>query len=282
MFGRFFTVTLNGKVKRINLIVFWQIISTILLTFFTFFDLVHLRVNDRSVSPFLGGLEIFFSTAIVLCFLLYIMTCIDTERINSNESYRLIPLSDIKYYLGNLLSSVTSFLYFIVIEIICFVIFAGATYTLDQKFQSDVNTFFNRFDSPGFFGAPKDVRAVAWIAVNLIIFLILLAFLIYFFISFLNLSSRAIIDFLPGFPSKTFLTISRLFIIVLLCWIFSKIANFVGEFYQTPLDLFLTGLQGESLNLLALSNLGMLVFTLLFLAINLVLFTNFFEPNEKR
>ncbi|MDF7638948.1 hypothetical protein PT285_05985 [Lactobacillus sp. ESL0791] len=257
--AKIFKMLFKGKLKTVNWFFIVQILAAITLTL-TFRPISEMFFNNFAA--------IFFVSSFILEALYLIYSSLRAEKLNSNQTWRLIAVSDGQFYLANILSSLMSYIYFGIIQIITFFMLI---------MLQDVKTNFVLQDIKTIRNIIKDVGVSETIGVLFVIVLIGLTF--YLFVSLIDFSSEAIVDFLPISSGKFMVNLIRIIILVIICWIGFQVYNLVWPIIAR-----------ESLSEIAL-NLGeylpgnltvFLITDIILLATNLLLITKAFEaePNK--
>lgn len=204
--------------------------------------------------------------------------CYQNEKINASQTWRLIPLSESKFFNANLLSSFISCVVIAIPQVIVSLILMA----IEQKYSS-ANPIANTFNFANY-------DASNWL-LSILFFLILIAlvFFIMTFVSFSNFSSKTIANFIPSSKSKI---IKKLVFILLVI-----IAVYLG--FQLNESLTLLGLKQESLylqqfkddkvvNNIFIYNLSTIylflelaIFSLIFWLSDTFLMKKYFEPKIK-
>ena len=275
IFNRYFTVLFRLKTKWISLLLIIQTVASFAMAFFNFSN-DHDYINRTIFSNFFTlWLTIFVVSAWLFTGIFYLTTCFQNEHVSGNQTWRLVPIDDKKLYFDNILSSFGALLFFVILEIICTLILGVVTFTFDSQFHTviiemftDIGRHLQQVDLEimfNFFGA--------------IMMTILSAFFGYFIISFLNYSSRALLDFLPQTLSKTYFRIIAVFVIVLVAWLAIKASDIGLQIISFPFR-FMMGKTTGTNDDLALALILMLVINLLFWFLDTILFSKFFEARE--
>lgn len=266
-----FKELLKRKIQRVNIIVTIQFVSAIALAFFTNFSINLGMIHTRLTNPadFLTEiLACFGSLFFVFGLILFLLTISQNERLNRDQTWRIIPITDGKFYIENIFSSFISLIYFVLVNVIIVFILLLICVLFNSKFRQNLG--INIHPSLEFF--------------YVIIVAILSCFFMFLIASFLNFSSIAISDFLPQGSNRTILFLVRLLIIIVIIGFIWKI-NSVFSFYDFFTGNFnLVNLKVTSLNsLVELENLMIVLFVidLVILALNLFLINHFFEPEKK-
>ena len=277
IFNRYFTVLFRLKTKWISLLLIIQTVASFAMAFFNFSN-GHVDINRTIFSNFFTlWLTIFVVSAWLFTGIFYLTTCFQNEHVSGNQTWRLVPIDDKKLYFDNILSSFGALLFFVILEVICTLILGVVTFTFDIHFHTviiemftDIGRHLQQVDLEimfNFFGA--------------IMMTILSAFFGYFIISFLNYSSRALLDFLPQTLSKTYFRIIAVFVIILVAWLAIKASNIGLQIISFPFR-FMMGKTTGTNDDLALALILMLVINLLFWLLDTILFSKFFEAREEK
>ena len=275
IFNRYFTVLFRLKTKWISLLLIIQTVASFAMTFFNYNN-GHVYINRQIFSNFFTlWLAIFIVQAWLFTGIFYLTTCFQNERVSGNQTWRLIPIDDKKFYFDNILSSFAALLFFVILEIICTLILSVVTFTFDSQFHSslielfaDIGRHLQQVDLEimfNFFGA--------------LMMIILCAFFGYFIISFLNYSSRALLDYLPQALSKAYFRIIAVLVIILVAWLAIKASNIGLQIISFPFRFMLGETTGTNDDL-AIALLLMLLINILFWFFDTILFSKFFEARE--
>lgn len=280
MFGRLFKIQFKMRSKRAYTMILIQFVVALACTIFIFvrFSNWHFYLTNDTSSFFPEILTIFLFFAFFIGFYYYLFTIIQNERDNRNQSFRLIPLSDSKYYLNNILSSFAALVYFVFLEIVCLALLSGISYLLNNDFRQNTINTLNQLITT----LPKLNFEFYLTYANLFFILILFCFYIYFIVSFLNFTSRTIMNFLPGTSNRIVLGIIRIIVILLIAWLISRAFNFLGTIISSNGPFFSgNGIGKSTISDLAIANIWLFVIDMVFLAADLFLFEKFFEPRER-
>ena len=275
IFNRYFTVLFRLKTKWISLLLIIQTVASFAMSFFNFNN-GHVYINRTIFSNFFTlWLTIFVLSAWLFTGIFYLTTCFQNERVSGNQTWRLVPIDDKKLYFDNILSSFGALLFFVILEIICTLILGVVTFTFDSQFHTvtiemfaDIGRHLQQVDLEimfNFFGA--------------IMMAILCAFFGYFIISFLNYSSRALLDFLPQALSKAYFRVIAVFVIILVAWLAIKASDIGLQIISFPFRFMIGETTGTNDDL-ALALILMLAINLLFWFLDTILFNKFFEARE--
>lgn len=278
MFRRLFIEFFKEKSKGIYTFYAAQILSTLLSTFFTYFDFHTFRftVNlDNNLDNILSfNLTMFVSLSVFFVFILFINTCIKNERINKSQTWRLVPINNSQFYLGNLLSSFTVILYYGLLDAAGLIVLLLFSYSVDGNIKNSTTQWMHAL-----------VQTIPGEVLNrleeLIVLLVLSGFFIYLIITFFNIFSQSILDFLPVSSNKRVLRLIRFIIICLIAWVLIEINNHVVPFLFTPLLVFAGDAPFKAINF-GKVNVILLLIDICFLIINMFIFSGFFEAKERQ
>lgn len=159
------------KVKYIHLVLLIQIITIILLALFS--------NKGREINTVLS--EIGLTSTVIADLVITIILCWQNERINSSQTWQLIPLASSAKYIANVLSSVLGCIYIFIIQLLINFILL-----LPYLSASPVPININNLE----YGVVHDYF-------QLCVSLFLLVLVIFTFVSFVNFLSYLIINILP-------------------------------------------------------------------------------------
>lgn len=281
MFRRLFIEFFKEKSRGIYTFYVVQILSTLLTTFFTYFDFhtfrftVNLDNNLDNILMFI--LTMFLSLSFGFMLVLFINTCIKNERINKSQTWRLVPINNSQFYLGNLFSSFTIILYYGLLDIAGIIALFFFSYCINGNIRNSTPQWMQAL-----------VQTIPGEVMNrleeLIVLLVLSCFFIFLLITFFNISSQSILDFLPVSSNKTVLRLIRFILICLIAWVLIKINNHVVPFLFTPFTTLIVFAGDATLKAINLGkvNVILLLIDICFLIINMFIFSGFFEAKERQ
>ena len=230
-FNTLFNRMFQEKSKSVYLIFLIQAFASLCLTIIVFVSgngtPEFVNGNDTSnvnlVVAFLAVYAVMMLiTSFVADFVYWIVSSIKNEKINRSQTWRLIPVSDTKFLLGNFGTAFLTYIWLGILETVTILI-ALLPMLSDQevrKVLSHVSLNLSAHDW-------QEMLA----SLGLII---LIGYAWYAIVSLLNLASRSIIDFLPGGSSKVLTFIIRVVVIIAIIWILGHAASIIfsvlGEF----------------------------------------------------
>ncbi|MBI1695903.1 ABC transporter permease [Lactobacillus crispatus] len=230
-FNTLFNRMFQEKSKSVYLIFLIQAFASLCLTIIVFVSgngtPEFVNGNDTSnvnlVVAFLAVYAVMMLiTSFVADFVYWIVSSIKNERINRSQTWRLIPVSDTKFLLGNFGTAFLTYIWLGILETVTILITLLPMLSDQEvrKVLSHVSLNLSAHDW-------QEMLA----SLGLII---LIGYAWYAIVSLLNLASRSIIDFLPGGSSKVLTFIIRVVVIIAIIWILGHAASIIfsvlGEF----------------------------------------------------
>ena len=230
-FNTLFNRMFQEKSKSVYLIFLIQAFASLCLTIIVFVSgngtPEFVNGNDTSnvnlVVAFLAVYAVMMLiTSFVADFVYWIVSSIKNEKINRSQTWRLIPVSDTKFLLGNFGTAFLTYIWLGILETVTILITLLPMLSDQEvrKLLSHVSLNLSAHDW-------QEMLA----SLGLII---LIGYSLYAIVSLLNLASRSIIDFLPGGSSKVLTFIIRVVVIIAIIWILGHAASIIfsvlGEF----------------------------------------------------
>lgn len=230
-FNTLFNRMFQEKSKSVYLIFLIQAFASLCLTIIVFVSgngtPEFVNGNDTSnvnlVVVFLAVYAVMMLiTSFVADFVYWIVSSIKNEKINRSQTWRLIPVSDTKFLLGNYGTAFLTYIWLGILETVTILITLLPMLSDQEvrKVLSHVSLNLSAHDW-------QEMLA----SLGLII---LIGYAWYAIVSLLNLASRSIIDFLPGGSSKVLTFIIRVVVIIAIIWILGHAASIIfsvlGEF----------------------------------------------------
>ncbi|MDF7638951.1 hypothetical protein PT285_06000 [Lactobacillus sp. ESL0791] len=279
-FGKTFVEFFKQKSRVTHQVILIQIIVSFIFALFMVFSHGGVFIN-KDVQMF--GLPIdfytsFLATSFITAFIYLLITCAKNENVNRSQTWRLIPLADGNIYLCNTLSSFLSLIYLNLLQAIFVGILTGWVSATNQDFRKSINSSIN--DIMQAVTEHSDfVTAHLTEALELIILMLLVGLAIYISVSFLNFSSRSLVDFLPSISSKFLVNLIRIILIIAICWLVNRIMGILNPILRMPFD-FVTG--SGDYGRISTVLLIVLAYDLVIGAINMFLISHSFEaePNK--
>lgn len=222
-------------------------------------------VINRSLLALTKAFIISFPFANIVYLLISIW---QNEKINRSQTWRLAAISDSKFYLDNSLSSFISYLYLLFLNLLEITILFLMTFVCSKGIRKAFNYSFQNFI--------KDMASWNWeYLFNWALLVILFGLSCYLIVSFLNFSSRSLIDFLPGIKSTIAVNFIRFLLIIIISWLLYKIINSIGPI----VDIYNGVASAADINLrrVILEYFG---FDLIILLVNTFIFSKFVEAKQ--
>ena len=216
-FGNFFKALMGDKFRSTNFILLINIIAILVSAAWTAID-----GNFDKGTMF----QYAFSWSWLAILVIFIRLTVLQERVYVRDSYRLIPISDTKFYLTNLASSFLSLLYAFVIEVILY--FATAAINWENYRQAfKMLALMNGQES---FGISQLLGIfVAWIVMILAIMI-----LVWDTINLIHLLSRVGSNMLPN-AGRRVLTVVVYIVII---WGVLRIVGWVMNLLNNSVNMF--------------------------------------------
>ncbi|MDF7671986.1 hypothetical protein PT281_01625 [Lactobacillus sp. ESL0701] len=271
VFNHLFKELFKQKNRNANAVIIIQLISALAITIISFVAEGRYEAEDwKMVLPMFAIL--FAVTSIIALPIYLVVTCYKNEHVNRSQTWRLAPISDEMFYLDNTLSSFISVIYLLIVQIVVIAILTGISFVL---FNENLNDAFKGLMN-GLSGTNYNVAFGNILQV--ICLTILISLFTYLIVSFLNFSTRAIVDYLPGISSKAAVTILRLVLIIVIAKLLEKIFELFSNVILSPTN-YLFGNMNITLNGIIFI---FLVIDIVLLLANMLLINKFFEaePNK--
>lgn len=227
-------------------------------------------IGDEHIGPattfFLSWLIIFAVLSAFAEPLCLLITSWQNEKVNRAQSWRLIPIGDSGFYLANILSSLLTFIYLGLLQLLVGLLGSSLLYLFDGHFRAAVSEGWAA-------GRAMNLPHNWWLQVLSLTALILFAILLwYVMLSFYHFAYNALTDFLP-WTNKIWVFLVRLLTLVLVIFLFYRVIVTTAPFFW--------GFGSDS----TLSDLGsalleILVLSILFGGLNLWLLHDFVEAKQ--
>ncbi|RMC46425.1 hypothetical protein [Lactobacillus sp. ESL0230] len=274
IFKSLFSQQFKQKTKNLYLILLIEFIGSIAITFFSSrYDAY--SYNGSVLDTFMIKLLSIYGTIMIFStFAFYIIICFINEKINLSQTWRLTPINDSLFYISNILSSFVTMVYFKLLELVTVAIFSGIYYVISPQVRTNVAVTLNELNkyTNSRLGDLYNIFDKTLIFITI---MILFALLTYLIISFLNFTSRAIMNFLPYVSGRGVSSIIRLAIIWLIAWLLVKISSLI------KMNNIFSGFMVDDKSSLLII-LVLLILNLFFLIVNVFLMQHYFEAIEKK
>ncbi|WP_125567505.1 hypothetical protein [Companilactobacillus insicii] len=237
------------------------------MNFFLMINLIAIVVSII-VTAFQGGMNRSASLAItigwsMLAYLIaFVRLSILQERKFVRDSYRLIPISDTKLYLANLVTSLVNYIYVVIAQIVFYLVAAIPNWSE----YSDALNMMAMVNGRATFDAPNAIMGViALLCLSLVILI-----LSWTTISLIHLASRSASNFLPSTGRK----VMNIVIYVVVILLVLKVVGFVTDQLNNSVNMIFNSNYTANF---AVTILVFLVVAAIEAAINIYLMSNWVE-----
>lgn len=272
-FSALFKELSSVRWRNVRALILLQLITTIILSIWGFFKVESLH----NLSVFM---QIFTILSPVVDGIYLVVSAWKNEQVYGSTTWRLVPVSSAKLYLGNLLSDIVNGVYLVLLQIAGLVI-SCLPMLFDKSVRQGLGILFSN-KKDGLFN-PITLREIGnefkenggqgiSLLLSFLIAVLMIVLIIYAGITLLNLSSRVIADFLPEKFNRfyRFVVIIALFIIL-----FISSINFIGKLYYNL--SIATSLEVRSLENFGAFNVSVGIFVVIFSLINIWLLSRYYE-----
>lgn len=216
-FKDFFKVLMGQKFRQMNFVLLINVIAIAVSVIWT---LINGNFNNNT----------FFQVAISWSFIMmlwaFIRISVTHESIYSRDSYRLIPISDTKFYCTNLLTSFIAMAYVAVVEFII-----GAA-TAAINWQEYVDSF--KMLRMMYGTRVPDMNMMIQAFVSMVIVMVVVTILAWTTISLIHLLTRAGSNFMPYRRSR----IINFLLYVVVIYIVLRVVGFMMNLLMNSSDMF--------------------------------------------
>lgn len=224
--------------------------------------------DSNPIAAFLFQFGAYFLSYSFFAVFFYVaFSAIKTEKINTSQTWRLIPLSDGKIYLFNLFSSWLNLICLFIIQSLVLLFTMGIFTLLSSKVKDQVAKILSS----------EQVKDSLNISIaNIVLFCLMIVFLFlafYSLISLINLTTVTGLEFLPFKSTKFVKTVFRLVCIFLIIFIFNKLSflfDLIGDNPWVFTDDSFASFAGIWI-------VDSLIFNVIVIAINVFLINHFVE-----
>lgn len=270
-----FKLMFKRKAKPVHLIFGLQLLGTIILTILNLnssqFSSSHYHLQTASAQTTITGFPAAASFAalilfslVPLAFLAYLIWSSRlTLQINRSQTWRLLPIANSKFQLANFVSSILSFIYLGLWQLVIGVILLLPVAS-QGKVAAEISNSWTRINTEINWG-------VFWEFIGICL---ALAFAWYLTVAFLAFSSQAVMDFLPIKSSKFVQFILILLIMTIIIVLITNLGNFIS------LGNFAEALMTTSVTRLGVVLGEYLLYDLILAGLNQLLFAKFIEAKQ--
>lgn len=268
-FKSVFKQIFNQKKKYIYLVLLVQLFAVVFMTVFMIIT-NHVIADGTFWTIFIAGRygkwwELPFGLMISLSIMADIIfagiMAWQNEKINLSQTWHQIPISDNKLLMANFLSSMVACAYIFLIQIIVTCVCLIPTTIYEKK-----NIFVEIWNGLGV--GTNNFNYL----LNELLLITSLAFIVFAFVSFANLSSRTIIEVLPIKSSGWIRMLIIIILVILAAYIYisvdSQIQNYLSFYYNQKHSVYIQEIMPLWITLLEVLGAGIICASLCFILIN--------------
>ncbi|WP_125713576.1 hypothetical protein [Companilactobacillus kedongensis] len=206
-FGKFFKVTISERFKAMNFILLINLIAIAVTS-------IWIAITGTLSSATFSS--IVFSWSSIVFIFAFVRLSVLQERTFTRDSYRLIPISDIKFYLGNLASTVVSFLYVMLVECILY----GIVIAMNLKSVQEMYTYMRLMNPGNNYSASSMILG----ALSMLLIVLSMMTLGWTTINLIHLVGRSAGNFLPSTGRKAL----NVVMYILVIWLVLRVVSFLN------------------------------------------------------
>lgn len=272
-FGTLFRQLFLQKSRSAYLIFGIQFLAAFVLTILTLGSagLNNPKIDQTAINTVAGAFLTFIVLFLMLCFLTapvyLVMTSWKNEKINRDQTWRLIPISSGKFYLSNTLSSFAAYIYLEIMQLVLMLVGFFGVYLASSEVRKGVSEVI---------AEATNNNADYGMLVEYLIIGLLLNLFWYVMISFYHFLSRSVIDFLPTASNRFVIFIIRVLVLVVVIYALYFVSIGLSDLFIHPLTD-----PGESFELL-MTIVIFILFNVIFGGLNVLLINKFVEAKTDR
>lgn len=272
-FGTLFRQLFLQKSRSAYLIFGIQFLAAFVLTILTLGSagLNNPKIDQTAINTVAAAFLTFIVLFLMLCFLTapvyLVMTSWKNEKINRDQTWRLIPISSGKFYLSNTLSSFAAYIYLEIMQLVLMLVGFFGVYLASSEVRKGVSEVI---------AEATNNNAEYGMLVEYLIIGLLLNLFWYVMISFYHLLSRSVIDFLPTASNRFVIFIIRVLVLVVVIYALYFVSIGLSDLFIHPLTD-----PGESFELL-MTIVIFILFNVIFGGLNVLLINKFVEAKTDR
>lgn len=262
-FSSLFKYTFKTKNKNVNLLLLLQFAVVIIGALWSALANSHFKPIEKWSQ---GVVMVGITSFIVILIYLFI-SIISNEKINSSQTWQLLPISSKKFYLVNLFTSILNAIYLVFMQVIMALVVLIPLTTF-KEFRSGVGEIWHKIIENNSGVIFKDTLPIFLLV---LLFLLLFYSAIYIFITTINFVSTLLMEKM----SKNNTKISRFGLIVVLVIIIFRMACTMLELLYN-INFFNTSTLIEW----SQANIILLIIDSIFIMLNIWLLKNYHEGKE--
>lgn len=252
-FKNFFSALMGEKFRNVNFILLINIVAIVI-------SVIWAMINGNFTNA------TFFQYTMTWSFLAmlvgFIRLTVLHEKIYTRDSFRLIPVGDIKFYLTNLLTSFVGIFYMCAIELVL----SAATAAINwQQYVDEFKLMAQMYGSQNL-----DIGRLVWTFVAMIIIMLAVTVLAWTTISLIHLLGRAGGSFLPSSQSR----ILNFVVYIVVIFIVLRVVGFIMDMVQNSTNMLTNTNDIWNFSLFVI---GILVVAAIEAAVNIYLMSHWVE-----
>lgn len=216
-FKDFFKILMGQKFRQMNFVMLINIVAIAVSVLWT---LINGNFNNNTFF------QVALSWSFIIMLWAFIRISVTHESIYSRDSYRLIPISDTKFYSVNLLTSFLAMIYMGVIE---FIINAAAAAINWQEYVDQINMLRMLYGT-----RVPDTSAIVQSLLSMALVMMVVMILAWTTISLIHLLTRAGSNFMPYRRSR----IINFLLYVVVIYIVLRVVGFMMNLVMNSTDMF--------------------------------------------
>lgn len=210
-FGKLFKVTISERFQAMNFIL---LIDLIAIAVSSIWVAITSTLNSAAFS------SIVLSWSSIVFLVAFIRLAILQEKTFTRDSYRLIPIDDTKFYLGNLASTLVAFIYVVFVECVLY----GIVAAFNWKSLQEIITYFKLMNPQANFSTLNISLAL----LSLVVLMLSMIVLGWTTINLIHLVGRSAGNFLPSTGRKALNFVMYFLVIWLVLGIVSFLRQAIG------------------------------------------------------
>lgn len=281
-FWTVFKALFKEKSRSTYLVFGVQVLAVLIILIISAFNGTNLsdaQIIGAKVPSFVAVIDLFvvglFTTTGIAAPVYLLMTSWKNEKINRSQTWRLMPISDSKFYTANTLSSLASYAYLGVLQVLVAIFASIITYLSSSEVRKEIALILKEMQEP------QHALQINWFAcLEMVVAAILIGLFWYIIVSFYHFVSRSVIDFLPATKNGFILLVIRVITLIVVVYTLYFVINTISNL-GNPLFALMNGSDFSSGSVGAVV-IFLAILDAIFGGINLWLFNKFVEAKQNR
>lgn len=277
-FYRSFTELLKLKFKKANWLILFGVLGSLLLNLFNYINGGTL-IDDRPGGlSFVHNWVLLYSICAFFLFLaFYCLQYFTHFHVNRSQTWRLIPLSSMRLYWDNLLTSFVATVGFAIYELLVLAVLTLLGMLTDKVLRYNINEIFQSIFNGSYV---INFKVILPNTLGVLLVLILTGFFFYLLVDFICFSSQTLANFIPGNNVKIYKNIIFLLLLILMSWLTASANLYVKDIFLYP-SMYLYGEVSRTFINLSKAAIIMIIFDMIFLLLDLFLYKKYYEATPK-